>query len=151
MLPLLAAIAAGFGGCELPEVHGRVVDRATGAGVAGAIVIEQWREAGWMGEPMRVAHARTATTAADGRFALAAARATDPTAWTGAEHAPVYVIVHSDYGLAHAGEVAAANGEIRLEVSSEDAAARQALVALCENAPRESWERELALRVCRRR
>ena len=149
-LPLLAAIAAGFGGCELPEVRGRVVDRDSGAGVADAIVIEQWREAGWMGEPARVERARTAITDAAGRFAIPAARTAGLDA-RGDDHAPVYVLVHPEYGLVRAGEVAPANGEIRLEVSSEDAAARQALVALCETAPREPWERDLAARVCRRR
>lgn len=150
-LPLLAAIAVGFGGCELPAVRGRVVDRESGAGVAGAIVIEQWREAGWMGEPARVVRARTASTDVGGRFSIPSARTAALDGPIGGDHAPVYVFVHPEYGLVHAGEVAPANGEIRLEGSRGEAAARQALVALCETVAREPWERDLASRVCDRR
>ena len=132
----------GAAGCELPAVRGRVVDRETGAPIAGAIVVELWREAGWMGEPARAESARFATSDAAGRFELAPERGAP------GSNPPVYMFAHRDYGLVHAGEVAPVDGAIELRGARGEVTPSQNLAALCELPPREDWERDLARRLC---
>jgi hypothetical protein len=140
----LAALALGVVACELAAVRGRVVDRDTGAPIAGAIVVELWREAGWMGEPARAERARFATSDAAGRFELAP----EGGDLFGGDPPPVYVFAHRDYGLVHAGEVDPVDGAIELRGARGEVTPSQNLALLCESPPREDWERELALRLC---
>ena len=140
----LAAFALGAAACELPAVRGRVVDRETGAPIAGAIVVELWREAGFLGEPARAESARYGTSDAAGRFELAPGRG----ALFGGDPPPVYVFAHRDYGLVHAGEVNAVDGAIELRGARGEVTPSQNLAALCASPPREDWERELARRLC---
>jgi hypothetical protein len=138
----IAAGLAGFGGCEAPALRGRAIDRASGAPIEGAIVVEEWREAGWMGEPARTAAFRIATSQTDGRFAFEAARVAS------GDRAPVYHLAHRAYGLVHAGELAPSDGAIEITARERDATAMSALAALCESPPREAWEREIATQLC---
>jgi len=138
----IAVGLVGFGGCEVPALRGRAIDRASGAPIAGAIVVEEWREAGWMGEPARTAAFRIATSQADGRFAFEAARVAS------GDRAPVYHLAHRDYGLVHAGEIAPNDGAIEIAPRERDATAMSALAALCGSPAREAWEREVATRLC---
>jgi hypothetical protein len=110
------------------------------------VVVELWRDAGWMGEPARARHARFATSDAGGRFALESARVSG-----GGDHPPVYVFAHPEYGLVHAGEVAPIGGTIELRGARGEVTPSQSLRSLCESPPREDWERELASRLCARR
>lgn len=142
----LGVVACGAtpGACSLPALRGRVVDRDDGRPIAAAIAIEWWHRSGWMGEPARASHVRWVASDAEGRFAFDSARA--PLGSRG----PSYGFVHPDYGLVRAGEAASGEAELVLRGSRADVAARQALAALCESAPREDWERELRPLVCAR-
>jgi hypothetical protein len=140
-----AALASTGAGCELPAVRGVVADRADGAPIAGAVVVELWREAGWLGEPARAERARFATSDAAGRFELPA----EAGLLFGAERPPVYVLAHPAYGLVHAGEVAPVAGVVELRVGRGQVVSEQAFAALCETPPREDWERRLASQICR--
>jgi hypothetical protein len=142
-----ATVSAAAVGCELPAVRGRVADRESGAPIEGAIVVELWREAGWMGEPAHAEHARFATSDSAGRFEMAAERGP----LFGSERPPVWVFAHPEYGLVHAREVEPAGGSVELRGARGEIAAQQALASICESPPREDWERTLASRVCRRR
>jgi hypothetical protein len=143
---LLLSCASGRGCCSLPPVEGRVLDRDTRAPIAGALVVEQWRGGLAPSDEPPVLHARFATSDPAGRFALEAARAPGLRFAFGGGR-PRYAFVHPRYGFVRAGEPAAAGGLV-LEGSRADVASQRALAALCETAPRNDAERELASRAC---
>ncbi|RIL01419.1 MAG: hypothetical protein DCC71_17665, partial [Proteobacteria bacterium] len=90
-------------------------------------------------------HARSATTGADGRFALAAG-CRPGLALRGAR-GPDYVLVHPAYGLVHFGALDA-DGDLALAASRGDVASQRALQSLCESPAREAWQREAIRRGC---
>jgi hypothetical protein len=143
---LVLSCASGGGRCALPAVEGRIVDRATRAPIAGALVVEEWRGGG--GSDAASPHyARFATSDAGGRFALPAARAPGlGFAWR-AGRAPLYAFVHADYGLVRVGEIPS-TGAAELAGARGDEASLRALGALCETAPSGVWQREMQARAC---
>jgi hypothetical protein len=153
ILGVLAAAAAacvpGPGPCCLAAARGRVVDRDTGAPIRDAVVIEWWRGAGRMGGPQPTRHARFARTDASGRFAFARELAPSPRLWLEKTYGPAYGFQHPDYGLVRAGDAGEGSGEVVLEGSTHDAAARRLdLDVLCQSPKREAWEQELARLAC---
>jgi hypothetical protein len=142
---LLLSCVSGRGPCSLPAVAGRVVDRDTGAPIAGALVVEESRGGAVPSDAPPVSHARFATSDAEGRFAFDAAAA--PGLGCASRGRRSYAFVHPDYGLVRGGEAASAH-EIALGGSRNDSASQSALGALCEIAPSGAWEREIAKRAC---
>lgn len=145
---LVVSCVSGRGRCALPAVEGQVLERETGAPIAGALVVEQWRAGAVPSDAPSTLYARYATSDARGRFAFAAARAPG-LRFALAASRPSYAFVHPRYGFVRAGEPPA-TGEVVLEGSRADVASQRALAALCEVAPRDDWERELARRACPR-
>ncbi len=138
MRALLAAAAAlAACGCVpspgpfvLDAVAGRVVDRDTGAPIAGAEVVQWWRGAGVPGASQPEYHARW--TSSDDRGAFAFPRRVAPSArmWLLRTYGPTFSFYHPRYGLVHAGpgvSVPASTGDAG---SREGAPARSAIVAL---------------------
>jgi hypothetical protein len=134
--------------CSLPVVEGQVRDHDTAAPIADALVVEQWRGAGWMGEPQRTLDARFATTGTDGRFRFEASRASKLGSALRQRYGPVYLFVHPQYGLVRSGEAPGAGEPLVLEGSLADVASQRALAALCESPTREEWERVVVERAC---
>jgi hypothetical protein len=146
----LAACVPGAGPCVLPSVRGRVLERATEAPIAGAVVFERWRGAGRMGGPQPTYHARFARSDAEGRFALERGLAPSPRMWVLRTYEPSYGFAHPHYGLVYTGEAdPGEGGDLLLRGSEADAAVRRGdLASLCETAPSDGFERELAREVC---
>jgi hypothetical protein len=144
----LAACVPGPGVLVMRAVEGRVLDRPSGAPIAGATVIEWWRGAGRGGAPQPTYHARFATSDADGHFRFPRAVAPSPRMWLLRTYGPSYGFFHPDYGLVRAGE--AVPGEVlALGGSREEAELRRAdLAPVCAPRTRERWERELAQVAC---
>jgi hypothetical protein len=127
---------------------GRVLDRESGAPIAGAEVIEWWRGAGRGGGPQPTYHARFARSDADGRFAFGRGLAPSPRMWLSKVYGPSYGFYHADYGLVRAGEPGP-DAELLLRGSRAEAELRRAdLASVCRPRPREGWERELARVAC---
>jgi hypothetical protein len=119
-----------------------VVDRDTGAPIAGALVVEEWRTGATVPtDAPPVAHARFATSDAAGRFRFEAESSGLRCA---ARERRSYAFAHPDYGLVRAGEAEPGT----LSGSRNDSASQRALDALCETAPSGAWQREIATRAC---
>jgi hypothetical protein len=143
-----AACVPGPGVLVMSAREGRVVDRETGAPIAGATVIEWWRGAGRGGGPQPTYHARFTESDADGRFGFPRAVAPSPRMWLLRTYGPSYGFFHPGYGLVRGGE-AAPGDAIALSGSREEAELRRAdLAPVCAPAPRERWQRELARIAC---
>ena len=119
---LLVTLALGLGSCVLPVrsgqgVAGRVVDRETGAPVAGALVVVRWdgRYGDDLPDREHLGHAE-ARTGPDGRFELPRYTRGGLTVWPFFEtEARVVGVLHPDYRCPHPVTVASSNPvEIRL-------------------------------------
>lgn len=104
----LALLALGLGSCVLPVrsgqgVAGRVVDRETGAPVAGALVVVRWdgRYGDDLPDREHLGHAQ-ARTGPDGRFEVPRYTRGGLTVWPFFEtEARVVGVLHPDYRCAH--------------------------------------------------
>jgi hypothetical protein len=142
---VLAAMLIGVGACEVPALHGRVVDRETRGPVEDVRVVELWRAGRALSDVAATRLVRFAKTDREGRFAFPAESAAGVLR---AERTPSYVLIHAGYGLVQAGAREPIGGALDFEVSHADVTALQALGALCESRPREEWEREIAAEIC---
>jgi hypothetical protein len=144
----LSGCVPGPGVLVMRAAEGRVLDRESGAPIAGATVIEWWRGAGRGGGPQPTYHARFTRTDADGRFGFPRAIAKSPRMWLLRTYGPSYGFFHPDYGLVRGGEPAA-GAAVELTGSLAEAELRRAdLAPVCAPRPREAWERELAELAC---
>lgn len=134
--------------CALAAVRGRVLDRDTRAPIAGVRVVEQRRSARALSDVAATLHARVAKTDAEGRFAFPGETSASVQVALRGDRAPSYVLVHSRYGLIRSGELEPSGAELAFEMSLSDVTAQQSLASLCESAPSEDWERELAAEIC---
>jgi hypothetical protein len=123
---LASACVPSPGPFRLQEVSGRVVDRDTGAPLAGVEVIESFRGAGAPGATQPVYHARWTTSDADGGFHFPDAVAPSARMWVLKTYAPTYLYFHPLYGLQRGG--APEQGSLLLRASL--ARAEQALADL---------------------
>ena len=145
---LPSACVPGPGVLVLRAAEGRVVDRESGAPIAGATVIEWWRGAGRGGGPQPTYHARFATSDPGGRFAFPRALARSPRMWLLRTYGPSYGFYHPDYGLVRGGEPSV-GAPVALTGSRAEAELRRAdLAPVCAPHPRERWQRELARVAC---
>jgi hypothetical protein len=151
----LAALVALASGCVpgpgvlvLRAAEGSVVDRESGAAIAGATVIEWWRGAGRGGGPQPTYHARFATSDPGGRFAFPRELAPSPRLWLLRTYGPSYGFYHADYGLVRGAEPPP-GAPVELAGSRAEAELRRAdLAPVCAPHPRERWQRELAQVAC---
>ncbi len=146
----LAGCVPGPGPFVLDAVEGRVVDRDSGAPIAGAEVIEWWRGAG-SGGPAPHQHARWTTTDADGRFALPREMSPSPRMWVLRTYGPTYSFYHPRYGLEHGGE-RPERGDLVLRGSLAVAEQRLAnLAPICRGERDDPGARHLAEVACAER
>ena len=96
------ACAPGGGSLQLPAIDGRVVDDRSGAGIAGAEVIEWFKGSAGGADVQPVVHARWTTTDARGEFRFAAGKASSGFR-LGRVYGPTYSFYHPDYGLVRGG------------------------------------------------
>jgi len=145
---MLLACVPGPGPFVLPAAEGRVIERESGAPIAGATVIEWWHGAGRGGGPQPTYHARFATSDASGRFGFPRALAPSPRMWLLRTYGPSYGFFHPDYGLVRTGEPPPGQTPV-LRGSRQEAELRRAdLAPVCAPRPDERWQRELAPIAC---
>ncbi len=128
-----AALGLLLGACSgrlgLPAAEGRVEDRATGAAIADALVVESYRWGAPGGADVRrIAASRATRTDPAGRFHFAARSLTGPSLWLRRSYGPSYTIFHPDYGL----QRSRGDGALRLDRARRDAA-RADLMAFCRD------------------
>lgn len=104
--PLLVAVVLLVCGCtstlgptSLGAVEGRLIDRETRAGIAGAEIVQVYRGRGAPGAEPPVQHARWTVTDVEGRFVFDAESVADPGMWLVETYAPRYDVYHPAYGL----------------------------------------------------
>jgi hypothetical protein len=131
----------------LPAVQGHVVDRDSGAAIAGAIVFERFEKASVLGAPPITLHVRFAESDATGAFTFGTELA-PPRLVAQGRYPPRYGFAHPAFGLVRGVEAPEANAGLVLRGSEEAVAAQQALRTLCESPPRDEWERALRERSC---
>jgi hypothetical protein len=145
------ACAPGAGPFELEAIRGRVVDRDTGAPIAGAEVIQWWRGGSGPSDVQAVAHARFARSDGQGRFAFPRETVRSPRVWALKTYGPSWTFAHTRYGLVHGG-YREGPGTVRLEGLLRDARARLLdLEAACNARGDDAVSRHLARTSCPQR
>ena len=121
-----------------------MIDHASGAGVAGAHVIEWYRAGSLTGaDVMNVLHSRATQCDDTGHFVFPAGIAPGPGLWIRKSYGPSYSVYHPDYGLQHA----RAGSELHVDRSRTDVA-RDDLAALCRRGGDDPGTRRLIEVAC---
>jgi len=136
---------------RLEAREGRVVDRDTRAGVAGADVYQVYRGRGVAGEPRPVYALRWTSAGPEGRFAFDEALSGEPRSWVLETDDAEYGFYHEDYGLVRSGRPSA-TGAVSLEGPRLDPARRRAEeLSLCGSRPPDEIAAEVARSHCSHR